>query len=128
MIVFDVNTSPLHNQRSSGSCLLTLANLFTAGVDRHDCVSPGFSVLYELWIELVFFQVSYHFTLCSVHPSQSGPSSMSLPSHLRDCISFATFLTSLLITCMAIQQKVFLGVVCDDWLDHCITSGSRVLS
>ena len=32
---------------------LLILSLF--GVDRHDCLSPGFSVLCELWIELVLF-------------------------------------------------------------------------
>ena len=36
--------------------------------------------------------LSYHFTLC--HPSQSGPSSRYLPSHIHRCY----FLSSLLIT------------------------------
>ena len=49
------------------------------GVDRHDRLSPSFSVLCELCVELMLFQIAPH----SVHPPQSGPSSRSLPSHLH---------------------------------------------
>ena len=45
------------------------------------CLSPCFSVLCELWVELVLFQIAPH----SVHPPQVGPSSRSIPSHLHRC-------------------------------------------
>ena len=57
------------------------AHLTLSGVDRRDCLSPCFSVLCRLWIELVLSQIAPH----SVHPPQSGPSSRSLPSHLHRC-------------------------------------------
>ena len=55
--------------------------LSLSGVDRHDFFPPCFSVLCELWIELVLSQIAPH----SVHPPQSGPSSRSLSSHLHRC-------------------------------------------
>ena len=55
--------------------------LSLSGVDRHDCLSPSFSVLCQLSVELVLFEVAPH----SVYPPQSGPSSRSLPSHLHCC-------------------------------------------
>ena len=68
--------------------------LSLSGVDRHDCFPPCLSVLCELWVELVLFQIAPH----SVHPPQSGPSSKSLPSHLHRCYCFAIFVSFLLIT------------------------------
>ena len=57
------------------ACLCSpLPILSMSGVDRNDCLSPCFSVLSELWIELVLF----HIAPLSVHPPQSGPSSRSL--------------------------------------------------
>ena len=58
-----------------------LSILSLSGVDRHDCLLPSLSVLCELWVELVLSQIAQH----SVHPPQSGPSSMSLPSHIHCC-------------------------------------------
>ena len=66
--------------------------LSLSGVDRHDCLSPSFSVLGELWVELVLFQITPH----SVHPPQSGPSTRSPTFIVVTC--FATFVSSLLIT------------------------------
>ena len=92
---------------------LRILSLF--GVDRHDCLSPSFSVLCQLWIELVLFQIAPH----SVHPPQSGLSSRFLPSHLHCCYMLCN-------VCvfsshhMAIQRKSFLGDICGDWLDNCI--------
>ena len=57
--------------------------LSLSGVDRHDYLSPSFSVLCELWVELVLFQIAPH-SVQTVHPPQSGPSSRSLP-HLHRC-------------------------------------------
>ena len=72
-----VNPSP----RESAHLCSPLPILSLSGVDRNDCLSPCFSVLCELWIELVFSQTDPH----SVHPPQSGHSSRSLPSHLHRC-------------------------------------------
>ena len=66
--------------------------LSLSGVDRHDCLSPSFAVLGELWVELVLFQIAPH----SVHPPQSGPSTRSPTFIVVTC--FATFVSSLLIT------------------------------
>ena len=55
-----------------------------SGVDRHDCLSPSFSVMCELWVELVLFKIAQH----SVHPPKSGPSSRYLPSYLHCCYMF----------------------------------------
>ena len=89
--------------------------LSLSGVDRHDCLSPCFSVLCELWVELVLSQIAPH----SVHPPQYGPSSRSLASHLHCCY----LLCNVRVFSphhMAIPRKVFLGDICGDWLDHCI--------
>ena len=89
--------------------------------DRHDCLSPCFSVLCELWIELALFQIAPH----SVHPPQSVPSSRSLPSHLHRCYMLCN-------VCvfsshhMAIPRKAFLGDImwwlvwplCRSWTFH----------
>ena len=83
--------------------------LYLFGVDRHDCISPSFSVLCELWVELVLFHIAPH----SIHPPQSGPSSRSLPSHLHCCY----FLCSILVVsshCAVIPRKAFLGDICGD--------------
>ena len=64
-----------------------------SGVDRHDCLSPSFSVLCELWVELVLFHIAPH----SVHPPQYGPSSRSLPPTFIVVTFFATFDCSLSI-------------------------------
>ena len=87
--------------------------LSLSGVDRHDCLSPSFSVLGELWVELLLFQIAPH----SVHPSQSGPSTTSLPSHLHRCYMFCyvRFVSS---HHMAIPRKAFLGDIRGDRLDH----------
>ena len=73
-----------------------LSIFFLSGVDRHDCLSPSFSVLCQLWVELVSFQITPH----SVHPPHSGPSSRSLPSHLHCChmLCNVRLFSSLLIT------------------------------
>ena len=68
----------------------SLPILFLSGVDRHDCLSPCFSVLCELWIELVLFQIGPHF----FHPPQSGSSSKSLPSHFHRCYSLCNIRAS----------------------------------
>ena len=68
--------------------------LSLSGVDRHDCLSPSFSVLGELWVELVLFQIAP----LSVHRPQSGPSTRYLPSTFIVVTCFATFVSSLLIT------------------------------
>ena len=87
--------------------------LSLSGVDRHDCLLPSFSVLCELWVELVLSQITPH----SVHPPQSGPSSRSLPSHLhrRYLLCNVQVFSS---HNMSIPRKVFLGDICGDWLDH----------
>ena len=102
--------------------LLTFAHLCSplpilslSGVDRHDCLLLRFSVVCEVWVELVLFQIALH----SVHPPQFGPSSRSLPSHLHRCyllISVRVFSSHH----MAKPRKAFLGNICGDWLDHCI--------
>ena len=51
-------------------------------------------VLCELWTELVLSQIAPH----SVHPSQSGPSSRYLPSHLHCCYLLCNIRVFLLIT------------------------------
>ena len=53
--------------------------LSLSGVDRHDCLSPCFSVLCELWVELVLSQIAPH----SVHPPQSWPSRCFLLCNVR---------------------------------------------
>ena len=81
------------------SCVRTFAYLCVplpilslSWVDRHDCLSPSFAVLGELWVEVVLFQIAPH----SVHPPQSGPSTRSPTFIVVTC--FATFVSSLLIT------------------------------
>ncbi len=78
--------------------------LSLSGVDRHDCLTTSFSVLGELWVELVLFQIALH----SVHPLQSGPSTRSLTSHLHRYYMFCYvhFVSS---HHMAIPRKTFLG-------------------
>ena len=99
--------------------LLTFALLCRSyplsGVDRHDCISPCFSVLCELGIELEVSQITLH----SVHPLQFGPSSRSLPSH-RHCCYMLCNVRIVSSQHMAIPRKAFLGDICGDWLDHCI--------
>ena len=89
--------------------------LSLSGVDRHDCLLPCFSVLCELWVELVLSQIAPH----SVHPPQSGPTSRSLPSHLHRCYLLCN-MSLFSPHHMAIPRKAFLGDICGDWLDHCI--------
>ena len=89
--------------------------LSLSGVDRHDCISPCFSVLCELRVELVVSQIALH----SVHPPQCGPSSRSLPSH-RHCCHMLCNVRIVSSQHMAIPRKAFLGDICGDWLDHCI--------
>ena len=81
------------------------------------CLSPCFSVLCGLWVELVLSQIAPH----SVHPSQSGPSPRSLPSHLHCCYLVCN-VTVVSPHHMTIPRKAFLGdiIVCVNWLDHCI--------
>ena len=86
-------THVLHTHLCSHLLILSLS-----GVDRHDCISPGFYVL----CELVFFHITSH----SVHPPLSGPSLRSLPSHLYLCY----FLCNMLVVSshyMFIPRKVF---------------------
>ena len=86
-----------------------------SGVDRHDCLSPSFSFLCELWVELVLSPIAPH----SVHPPQYGPSSRYLPPHLHWCY----FLCNVRVFSprhMAIPRKAFLSDICGDWLDHYI--------
>ena len=41
--------------------LLTICRFSSlSGVGRHLCFSPGFSVLFELWNNLVFIQITLH--------------------------------------------------------------------
>ena len=61
---------------------LPILSLF--GVDRHDCIYLGFSVMCEFSTELVFFHITTHSV--QVHPPQFGPSSRSLPSHFHRCL------------------------------------------
>ena len=93
--------------------LRTFADLIPVRVDRHDSFSPSFSVLGELWVELVLLQIAPH----SVHLHQSGPSTRSLPSHLHRCYMFCYvhFVSS---HHMAIPRKAFLGDIRGDRLDH----------
>ena len=63
-------------------------------VDRHDWLSLSFSVLCEIWVELVLVQIAPH----SVQTPQGGTSSRSLPSLLHCITCFATFVSYLLIT------------------------------
>ena len=76
-----------------------------------------FSVLCELLVELVLFQIA----LNSVRPPQSGPSSRSLPSHLHHCYLLCN-VRVFSSHHMAIPRKAFLGDICGDWLDHCIAT------
>ena len=78
--------------RTFSYLFVPLPILSLSGVDRHDCLSPSFAVLGELWVELVLFQIAPH----SVHPPQSGPSTRSPTFIVVTC--FATFVSSLLIT------------------------------
>ena len=78
--------------------------LSLSGVDRHDCISPCFSVLCELRVELVVSQIALH----SVHPPQFGPSSRSLPSH-RHCCHMLCNVRIVSSQHMAIPRKAFLG-------------------
>ena len=87
----DVHSQSVHVRRRSGKSPSFGFSLLS-GVDRHDCLSPSFTVLGELWVELVLFQVAPH----SVHPPQSGPSTRSPTFIVVTC--FATFVSSLLIT------------------------------
>ena len=89
--------------------------LSLSGVDRHDYLSPSFSVLCELWVELVLFQIAPH----SGHPPQSGPSPRSLPSHLHCCYMLCN-VRVFSSHRMAMPRKAFLGDICGDWLEHCI--------
>ena len=98
-------------------CRLTLPILSRTlpGIHRHDCLSPCFSVLCELWIELVLFHIAPH----SVHPSQCGASLMSLPSHLHRCYlhcNIRVFSSHY----MVMLRKAFLGDIVGDWLNHYI--------
>ena len=95
-------------------CCSPLQNLSLSGVDRHDCLSPGFSVLCELSIELVLFQIAPH----SVHPPQSGPSSRSSSSsRLHRCYFLCRICV---VSSHHTPRKAFLGDICGVWLDHCI--------
>ena len=85
------------------------------GVDRHDCLFPCFSVLCELWIELVLAQIA----LPSIHPPLYGPSWGYLPSH-RHCCYLLCNVRVFSSHYMAMPRKAFLGDICGDWLDHCI--------
>ena len=99
----DVHSQSVHVRRRSGKSpsfgfsqvvmyaylCVPLPILSLSGVDRHDCLSPSFAVLGELWVELVLFQIAPH----SVHPPQSGPSTRSPTFIVVTC-----FATSLLIT------------------------------
>ena len=67
--------------KSPNMCSPLLPILSLSGVYSHACLSPCFSVLCELWVELVLPQIPPY----SVHPPQSGPSSRSLPSHRHCC-------------------------------------------
>ena len=81
------------------------------GVDRHDRIYPGFCVLCELSVELVFFHIITH----SLRPPQSGPSSGSLPFHVHRCY----FLCNILVVSshyMAMPRNAFLGDIYDDGL------------
>ena len=89
--------------------------LSLSGVDRHDCLSPCFSILFKDQSGVV----SYRSTL-----------SLGLPRGLFP----PTFIVAMLIShlqhsCranvgsshhMVIPRKVFLCDTCGDWLDHCI--------
>ena len=86
-----IRHSSLCERSIRNTCITILHNicvplpiLSLSGVDRHDCLSPSFSVLCQLWVELVLFQIAPH----SVQPRQAGPSSRSLPSHLYFCYMF----------------------------------------
>ena len=89
--------------------------LSLSGIDRHDCISPCISVLYELSVELVVSQIVLHW----VHPPQCGPSSRYLPSHCHCCYMLCN-VRIVSSQHMAIPRKAFLGDICGDWLDHCI--------
>ena len=80
--------------------------LSLSGVDRHDCFFPCFSVLCELWVELVLSLIAPH----SVHPPQFGPSSTSLPSHLHRCYLLCT-IRVFSSHCMTIPRKAFYVVI-----------------
>ena len=87
--------------------------LSLSGVDHLDCLSPCFSVLCELWVDLVVFHIAPH----CVHPPQSGPSSRSLLSRLH----LSYFLCNNRVISsgyMVIQRKAFLSDMRGDWLDH----------
>ena len=98
----DVHSQSVHVRRRSGKSpsfgfsqvvmyaylCVPLPILSLSGVDRHDCLSPSFAVLGELWVELVLFQIAPH----SIHPPQSGLSTFIVVT------CFAMFVSSLLIT------------------------------
>ena len=104
----DVHSQSVHVRRRSGKSpsfsfsqvvmyaylCVPLPILSLSGVDRHDCLSPSFAVLGELWVELVLFQIAPH----SVHPPQYGPSTRSPTFIVVRPTCFATFVSSLLIT------------------------------
>ena len=73
---------------------VSLPILSLSVVDRHDWLSLSFSVLCEIWVELVLVQIAPH----SVQPPQCGTSSRYLPSLLHCITCFATFVSYLLIT------------------------------
>ena len=106
---------PMFSIHSVRKVCVPLPILSLSGVDRYDCLSPSFSVLCKLWVELVLFQFTPH----SVHPPQSGPSLRSLPSHLQ-CRHLLCNVRVFSSHHMAIPRKAVLGGICDDWLDHCI--------
>ena len=123
-ILFESRNSILATVQHNWQCIwwlyiaylcIPLPILSLSGVDRHDCLSPSFSVLCQLWVELVLFQIAPH----SVHPPQSGPSSRSLPTHLH-CRYMLCDICVFSSHHMAIPRKAFLGDICGDWLDHCI--------
>ena len=106
-------SSTRHCLRISVRTLRTFADpLSLSGVDRLDCLSPSFSVLRQLWVELDLFQIAPH----SVHPPQSGPSSRRyLPSHLHCCYTlcnvrvFSSHHMAILCHYTTIPRKAFLG-------------------
>ena len=79
-------------------------------IDRHDCISPCFSIMCELWFELVFFHIAPH----SVHPPQSGPflERVLFPPTFIVVASFATFSSSRsLLIAWPYQERRF-------WVTH----------
>ena len=85
--------------------------LSLSGVNHHDCLSPCFSVVCALWVELVLY----------VNPPQSGLSSRCLLSrfHLSYFLCNNRVVSS---RYMVIQRNAFLSDMCGDWLDvdHCM--------